>query len=114
MAIQAFYLRRDGHILSVGGENMPDKDLKSVPARLHGLHLEGREKLSVIGVQDVSGFDENTVLLLTELGELCIRGEELHIERIDLDAGQLELRGHIQELSYDEPAKGGFLSRLFG
>ena len=49
---------------------MPDKDLKSVPARLHGLHLEGREKLSVIGVQDVSGFDENTVLLLTELGEL--------------------------------------------
>ncbi len=68
-----------------------------MPARLHGLHLEGREKLSVIGVQDVSGFDENTVLLLTELGELCIRGEELHIERIDLDAGQLELRGHIQE-----------------
>jgi sporulation protein YabP len=93
---------------------MPDKEQNRAPARLHGLHLEGRERLSVVGVQDVSGFDENTVLLQTELGELCIRGEELHIERIDLDAGALELRGHVQELSYDEPAKGGFLSRLFG
>lgn len=93
---------------------MPDKELKKTLARPHGLHLEGREKLSVIGVEDVSGFDESTVLLQTGLGELCIRGEELHVERIDLDAGQLELRGHIQELSYDEPARGGLLSRLFG
>ena len=93
---------------------MPKDELKTVPARLHGLHLEGRERLSIIGVEDVSGFDENTVLLRTTAGELSIRGQELHVERIDLDAGQLELRGQIQELSYDEPAQGGLLSRLFG
>ena len=93
---------------------MPYEELKKTPNRPHGLHLEGRERLSVLGVEDVSGFDENTVLLRTVAGELSIRGQELHIERIDLDAGQLELRGHIQELSYDEPAQGGFLSRLFG
>lgn len=93
---------------------MPDKELKKALVRPHGLHMEGRERLSVQGVEDVSGFDESTVLLQTGLGELCIRGEELHIERIDLDAGALELRGHIQELSYDEPARGGLLSRLFG
>ncbi len=93
---------------------MPKEERSGVPARLHGLRLEGREKLSVIGVTDVSGFDENTVLLQTELGELCIRGEELHVERIDLESGALELHGHVQELSYDEPARGGLLSRLFG
>jgi sporulation protein YabP len=93
---------------------MPDKELKTTPARLHGLHLEGRERLSVIGVEDVAGFDESTVLLRTAVGDLCIRGQELHVERIDLDAGQLELRGQIRELSYDEPSQGGFLSRLFG
>ena len=94
---------------------MPYEEMENKPARRHSLSIEGREKLSVTGVDDVSGFDENTVLLLTELGELCIRGEELHIERIDLDAGQLELRGHIQELSYEEPARsGGLWSRLFG
>lgn len=101
-------------MLSAGGERMPKEEQSGVPARLHALHLEGREKLSVIGVTDVSGFDENTVLLQTELGELCVRGEELHIERIDLDAGVLELRGRVQELSYDEPTRGGLLSRLFG
>lgn len=92
---------------------MAKDDMMEIPSGAHGLRLEGREKLSVTGVQDVSGFDENTVLLETGLGELCIRGEGLHIERIDLNTGALELRGKIRELSYDEPARGGLLSRLF-
>ena len=84
-----------------------------VPPGPHGLRLEERERLSITGVQDVSGVDENTVLLETGLGELCVRGEGLHIERIDLNTGALELRGKIRELSYGEPARGGLLSRLF-
>ena len=94
---------------------MPDKEHNQSPALFHALHLEGRERLSVIGVEDVSGFDESTVLLQTGLGELCIRGEQLHIERIDLQSGTLEVRGHIRELSYEEPARsGGLWARLFG
>ena len=92
---------------------MPDKESNQSTARLHVLQLEGSERLRVLGVEDVSGFDEGTVLLETGLGELCIRGEELHIERIDLESGALELRGRIRELSYDEPARGGLLARLF-
>ena len=82
---------------------------------MHCLSMESREKLSVSGVDDVSGFDENLIVLTTGQGDLTIRGRGLHIDRIDLDAGQLEVRGHIQELSYDEPARSGSLwSRLFG
>lgn len=82
---------------------------------MHCLSMESREKLSVSGVDDVSGFDENLIVLTTGQGDLTIRGQGLHIDRIDLDAGQLEVRGHIQELSYDEPARSGSLwSRLFG
>ena len=92
---------------------MPKEELIKTPPGPHGLQLDGRERLNVTGVLDVSGFDENTVLLETTLGELCVRGEELHIERIDLNAGALELRGKVRELSYDEPAQGGFLARLF-
>lgn len=92
---------------------MAKDEMMEVPALPHGLRLEGREKLSVTGVQDVSGFDESTVLLETGLGELCIRGEGLHIERIDLNTGALELQGKVKELSYDEPARGSLLSRLF-
>ena len=86
-----------------------------IPAAAHVLHMENREKLTLAGVEDVSGFDENLILLETSLGALHVRGEQLHIERIDLEAGQLELRGRIRELSYDEPARSASLwARLFG
>ena len=79
------------------------------------LSLENREKLSLTGVSDVSGFDESLIALVTGLGPLTVRGEQLHIDRIDLNAGQLEVRGKIRELSYEEPAReGGLWSRLFG
>jgi sporulation protein YabP len=83
--------------------------------REHGLSMQNRERLSLTGVSDVSGFDENLILLVTGLGPLSVRGEGLHIDKIDLNAGQLEVRGKISELSYEEAEKeGGFWSRLFG
>ncbi len=94
---------------------MPYDQMPKPPARPHSLSLDGRESLRVSGVDDVSGFDENLIVLSTSQGDLTVRGAELHIDRIDLEAGQLEVRGHIQELRYDEPAKSGSLwSRLFG
>ena len=83
-------------------------------ARAHTLEMENREKMRLTGVSDVSGFDE-IVVLMTDMGELSIRGEALHIDRIDLEAGILELRGRVNELSYEERTVGGSLwSRLFG
>jgi len=81
----------------------------------HTLNLDNREKLSLSGVDDVSGFDENLIVLSTALGALTVRGDGLHIDRIDLEAGQLEVRGKIRELSYDEAVReSGFWARLFG
>ena len=82
----------------------------------HLLNLENRARLSLSGVVDVSGFDESLIIVSTTQGSLTVRGEGLHIDRIDLDAGQLEVRGKIRELSYDEAAAegGSFWSRLFG
>lgn len=91
-----------------------DEKPRTVP-RPHSLSLDARERLSVTGVEDVSGFDEELIVLTTALGELTVRGEQLHIDRIDLDAGQLEVRGSIRELSYGERTRSGSLwSRLFG
>ncbi len=94
---------------------MPYEEIQNLPEKAHNLRLEGRGRLCIEGVDDVSGFDEGLVVLSTRQGDLNIRGQQLHIERIDLEAGQLELRGHVQELSYDEPSESGSLwSRLFG
>ena len=83
--------------------------------KAHVLNLENREKLTLSGVEDVSGFDESLVLLRTTQGQLSIRGKGLHIGRIDLDSGSLELSGRVQELCYEEiKPKAGLWSRLFG
>lgn len=81
----------------------------------HSISLSEREKMSVSGVLDVSGFDESIIILSTAQGELTVRGEGLHIDRIDLDTGRLEVQGRVQELRYDESApKNSLWSRLFG
>ena len=77
----------------------------------HNLILEERGSLTVTGVEDVDSFDEQTVVVYTGLGELTVRGNQLHIERIDLQAGELELQGQVDSMTYaDQPAvRGGFL-----
>lgn len=88
---------------------------ETVPHREHAVAMENRERMTLTGVEDVSGFDENTVVLTTSMGELTVRGEALHIERIDLELGCLELDGHIRELCYDEAGERvPLLARLFG
>ena len=80
----------------------------------HSLTLEGRKKLSVAGVEEVESFDENTIVMVTALGLLVIRGESLHIEALSLEGGELKVTGEIDCLSYEEDdRRGGLLSRLF-
>ena len=81
----------------------------------HSLSLESRNKMSITGVQDVGGFDENTVILTTSQGELSIYGEGLHIDRIDLETGHVLVSGKVGEIKYDEavPSRSVW-SRLFG
>ena len=82
----------------------------------HHILLEGREQLSVSGVEDVESFDEGTILLTTVQGGLEIQGEGLHIEKLSLDGGDLRVEGMVESLSYEESerSRGGFLSRLLG
>lgn len=77
--------------------------------------LEGRRKMLVSGVENVESFDENMIVLYTTEGVLVIHGEELHIEKLNLDGGELNVEGHVDSLSYedDEAPKGGLLSRFF-
>ena len=81
----------------------------------HVLSLSDRRSLSVSGVQDVDSFDETTVLLYTEQGELTVKGTNLHINRLNIETGDLTLEGHIDSLTYaDKPMRsGGFFGKLF-
>ena len=85
-------------------------------AEYHRLQLEGREKLTVSGVEDVERFDENCIIMSTCVGTLVISGEDLHIGKLSLDGGELHVTGSIDGVNYEEreSPRGSLLSRLFG
>lgn len=87
---------------------------KTAVTRPQNIFLESRNRLAVTGVTDIDSFDEATVLLYTDLGALVVQGSGLHIDRIDLDSGELTLTGEVSGLVYDASRiKGGLLTRLF-
>ena len=82
----------------------------------HRLELDGRERLTVSGVEDVDRFDESEIVMTTSAGTLIVQGESLHIDKLSLDGGELHVDGHIDCVSYEDSGggRGGLLSRLFG
>jgi sporulation protein YabP len=82
----------------------------------HNVIMEGREKLTVTGVEDVDSFDEEEVVCSTVRGKLVIRGGELRLEKLSLDTGEIVACGRIDGIEYggeDTAESAGFLSRLF-
>ena len=84
----------------------------------HSVTLERRENISVSGVLDVISFDEEMIVIDTDLGILILKGVGLHVNRLNLDTGELEVDGEIVSLNYEEGHTYGknkpmFLGRLF-
>ena len=82
----------------------------------HRLELEGRERLTVSGVEDVERFDDTGIVMTTSAGVLTVTGEGLHIGQLSLEGGELHVDGRVDSISYEEDdgGRGGLLRRLFG
>ena len=87
--------------------------------------LENREKLNVSGVNDVLSFDDQVVMIDTELGLLTVKGENIRINKLSLAPGEVKslsasviVDGEISSLTYSQkvPEKNGgtsLLSKIF-
>ena len=94
---------------------MPVSEEKKLVRKQHNIIMENRRALTISGVMDIDSFDEETVILFTEEGELTIKGQNLHINKIDVNTGDLLMEGEVEALYYsDNPSKkGSFLQKLF-
>lgn len=86
--------------------------------RAHKITLSGRKTCTITGVNDVLSFDINEVLLETEQGMLMIKGAELHVNRLSLDKGEVDVDGSIDSLTYSDEMgvkekTESFFARLF-
>ena len=89
-------------------------DEKQMPKLPHSVIMEDRRKLSVSGVTDIDSFDEQTIIANTDLGELTIRGWNLHITRLNLEQTELLVDGEISSLTYTDtrPQAKGFFAKV--
>lgn len=88
---------------------------KQQVAKGHKLIINARKTALITGVNDVLSFDAGEVLLQTEQGILMIRGNELHVNRLTLEKGEVDIDGRIDSLTYsDTTSYGKSGESLFG
>ena len=79
--------------------------------------LENRGKLTISGVLDVLSFDDQVVILETELGLLTVKGENLRINKLSIDTSEVIVEGDINSLNYSDKDtnknSGGLISKIF-
>lgn len=90
---------------------------KNITNVIQNLVLENRSKLSISGVLDVFSFDDQVVILETELGLLTVKGENLRINKLSIDTSEVIVEGDIFSLTYSdkeiEKKSGSFIGKIF-
>lgn len=89
-----------------------------VVAKAHKIVLNNRKNGSFTGILDVLSFDINEILLETEQGMLHVKGKDLHVNRLNLEKGEVDIEGMIEGFSYSQVPMSmkkteGFMSKLF-
>ena len=90
-----------------------NKSIKS-----HKIVLSNRKAGSFTGIVDVISFDISEILLETEQGMLHVKGNDLHVNRLNLEKGEVDIEGSIDAFSYSQVPtslkKGeGILGKIF-
>jgi sporulation protein YabP len=94
------------------------EDLNRTGTRMHKVTLANRRSCAINGVNDVLSFDIHEILLETEQGMLMIKGDNLHVNRLTLDKGEVDVDGKIDSFTYSDISGIGhksesFLAKLF-
>ncbi len=89
-----------------------------VAAKGHKLIMNDRSTSNITGVVDVMSFDTKEIILVTEMGMLMIKGDDLHIKKLSVEKGEADVTGKIDSLVYSEmrstaEAAGNLIGRLF-
>ena len=93
------------------------EDLNS-RTRMHKVTMTNRRNCIIGGVSDVLSFDIHEILLETEQGMLMIKGDDLHVSRLTLEKGEVDIDGRIDSFTYSDAGSAGhknesLLAKLF-
>ncbi|HIT71283.1 MAG TPA: sporulation protein YabP [Candidatus Scatovivens faecipullorum] len=76
------------------------EELKKNMTNFQNIVLENRERLNITGIVDVFSFDDQIIIIETDLGLLTIKGENLKINKLSIDTSDFTVDGKIDSLTY--------------
>lgn len=80
----------------------------------HNVIVESRKKMSISAVEEVSSFSDTGVTLTTSLGVLTVKGAGLHVNRLSIETGDVDIDGKIDSVSYSASTEKNPTAGLFG
>lgn len=81
--------------------------------RQHKMSLSNRKSCNLTGIVDVLSFDLGEILLETDMGMLMIKGKEMHVTRLSLEKGEVDIDGKVDSLTYSETSSFAEKSETF-
>ncbi|WP_100332742.1 sporulation protein YabP [Bacillus xiapuensis] len=83
----------------------------------HDVVMRGRRVMEITGVKQVESFDSEEFLLLTVMGTLTVKGQNLQMKNLDVDKGLVAIKGRIFSFDYSDHPSGekskGLFNKLF-
>ncbi len=67
----------------------------------HNIIMENRKNLRISGVKDIDSFTESRIVLSTVMGELIIKGDDLHVIMLEAESGDFSMTGCVNSISYN-------------
>ena len=90
---------------------------KKIEENKGNIVLENRQKMTLTGVLEVISFDDEKILLNTKLGALTIKGQNLKMNKLDVQNGDVMINGEIYYIVYSgkevKKEKESIIGRLF-
>lgn len=68
--------------------------------RPHSCLMQNRSAANLTGVREVVSFDENQVVMDTDMGLLTLKGKDLHVSRLTVEKGEVDVEGTVDSLTY--------------
>ncbi len=83
----------------------------------HNVTVEDRERVTITGALDIESFDDAQIVVITDFGDLTVKGDMLKVHRLSVETGDITISGEIESLEYDDNNRrsdgGGLFGRLF-
>ena len=79
----------------------------------HLVNINERKSITITGIKNIESFDNEEFILISNLGTILLKGQNLEIIKLDTIEGKVSIKGEINSLAYVDDIKASKETSLF-